>query len=303
MSSNDNRAVSMANPAGALVRLLIPLGEPNSLSAVGNPLLLFTPSGFPSCTADLQATRVSCGGLVPGAPYTLTRRRGKLAVRATADRSGGLHPRAFRGGRALAGGDVVRLSNGAERTLTKLHVAHLRVDISAQATVIASGRCQPGDYYGRPLTTPPVTATVDGNGVAGSGTICPVSGNAAGLSSRAIGQTDDLSGGQTVTRVPDIENTSPTQGETVYGPFIALANAGVPAPHATVASSSARIALTVVRSRHGGVVFHAYNVNTATGARVSGLAPGAYRATWVLTDNNGDTRTIRTRFQASQVLS
>jgi len=83
--------------------------------------------------------------------------------------------------------------------------------------VIASGRCEPGDYYGRPLTTPPVSAGVGADGVAGTGTICPVSGNAAGLSSRDIEQSDDLSGGQTLTQVPDIENTSPTQGETVYG--------------------------------------------------------------------------------------
>jgi len=61
--------------------------------------------------------------------------------------------------------------------------------------------------------------------------------------------------------------------------------------------------VTIVRSRDGRIVFRASNVNTATGATVRDLAPAAYRATWILTDANGDTRTIRTRFQASQVPS
>ena len=54
----------------------------------------------------------------------------------------------FRGSPGIRGGDVLTLTNRARRVLTRLHVAHLRVDIKATQTVIASGRCEPGLYYG-----------------------------------------------------------------------------------------------------------------------------------------------------------
>ena len=44
--------------------------------------------------------------------------------------------------------------------------------------------------------------------------------NAAGLSATNIVQTDELSGGSTTTSVPDVEDTSPMQGENVYGNFV-----------------------------------------------------------------------------------
>ena len=64
MSSEDNRAATNGNPVGALVRLTVPLGEPGSVSAQANDQILFDPSGFPSCTAELRVQ------LSPGQPFS-----------------------------------------------------------------------------------------------------------------------------------------------------------------------------------------------------------------------------------------
>ena len=53
MSSEDNRAVSILDPSGALVKLTIPLGEANSVGALSNGNVGFYPTGMPSCTANL----------------------------------------------------------------------------------------------------------------------------------------------------------------------------------------------------------------------------------------------------------
>jgi hypothetical protein len=111
-----------------------------------------------------------------------------------------------------------------------------------------------------------------------------------------IEQTDDLSGGLTRTEVPQLQFTSPTDGATLYGPFIALAGAGVLTRHHAVISSRAGVALTIRTATGNQAVFRAANVDTAAGTAVDGLAPGAYVATWRLTDANGDTRTVTTRF-------
>ena len=56
------------------------------------------------------------------------------------------------------------------------------------------------------------------------------------------------------------------------------------------------MALTITRAGSLRPVFHAANVDTASGVAVSALAPGPYLANWVLRDANGDTRTVTTRF-------
>jgi len=293
MSSQDNRAVASDNRPGALVKMTVPLGEPGSMSNIGNPQILFSPTGFPTCTADLRAQSVQCSGLVPGGRYALTRRRGARAVRGGGGQSGtATFPFAAAG---IRGGDLLTLTNRAGRVLTALHVAHLRVDIRAQQTVLASGTCQPGDYYGPPVTTIPSSAAVFA-GVAGSGTICPSSGRAAGLPVAHIAQVDDLSGGLTRTEVPNIQRTTPVDGETLYGPFIALAQTGRPGPNGSVLSTGSSVSLTIVSAASGRRVFLAANVATSQGVAVGGLPPGTYGATWVLTDANGDTRTISTEF-------
>jgi hypothetical protein len=293
MSSEDNRAVTPENRNGALVKLTVPVGEPASVSEIGNSQILFAPTGFPACTADLRAQTVRCSGLVPRVRYTLTRLRGAAAVRATARRTGAATFTHF--GAGIVGGDVLSLSNRASRVLTVLHVAHLRVDIRGQQTVVSAGTCQPGEYYGAPVSSIPSSLAV-GAGVAGSGTICSESGRAAGLPVAHIAQTDDLGGGQTETEVPNIERTTPLDGETLYGAFIAIAQTGLPGANGSVASTNASVALTIVKASSGHRVFGAINVATAQGAAVGALDPGVYVATWVLTDANGDTRTVRTGF-------
>jgi hypothetical protein len=198
-------------------------------------------------------------------------------------------------GLAVRGGDVVTLVNTAGRRLTSLHVARLRIDLVGNETVVASGSCQAGDYWGKPVTSPPIGASI-GVGISDSGTICPGSAKATGLPAAVIAQTDDFSGGQTVTQVPAIQSTAPIQDETLYGSFVASAQSGLPGLHGAVSAGGVPIALTITPpgSRHR--VFHAANVDTARGVAVPSLAPGPYVATWVLHDAAGDTRTITTRF-------
>ena len=58
-------------------------------------------------------------------------------------------------------------------------------------------------------------------GPADTGHVCQ--GDPTGLPSDTLAQTDDQSGGQTVTEVADLADSSPLPGETVYGTFTALA--------------------------------------------------------------------------------
>ena len=196
----------------------------------------------------------------------------------------------------LRGGDGVSLSNGS-RTLTTLHVAHLKVAVTEQQTALSGGTCEPGEYYGSPLADAPTNASAGGPGVALTGEVCPLNGHAAGLSTAAIAQTDEFSGGLTKTEVPSVQDTSPIQGETVYGPFTALAESGLPGPNGSVTPArGSAIAVRIAHARSGRVVFRAANVETQGGVLIKGLPAGAYTAAWTLTDASGDTRTVTTRF-------
>lgn len=285
MSTTDNRAESPLELNGALVKLTVPLGEPGAVAAVSNTQLPLVTTGFPECTAYLRIQSVGCSGLVAGARYRLGRRH------ATATLDGSILVRGLR----LHGGQRLTLTNAAGRRLTTLHVAHLRVAIIGNQTQIASGTCQAGDFYGPPLGATPVSDQV-GDGAFGTGTICPQSGKAKGLSTKDISQVDDFSGGQTTTQVPLIESTAPIQDETMYGSFVASAQSGLPGAHGSITATGAPVALTIAGAASRRPVFHATNVDTATGVPVPALAPGPYVATWVLRDANGDTRTVMTRF-------
>jgi hypothetical protein len=296
MSSEDNRANNAVTPNGALVKLTVPLGEPNSIPSILNQQLLFLPSGFPTCTAFLRIQTVTCAGLVPSARYTVRRGRGGAVRHARANLRGIASFHGFPGALAIRGGDTFALVNAARRRLTTLHVAHLRVDLLGASTRIASGRCEPGDYYGAPLKAPPIGLAVGAPGVGGTGTVCPLSGRAKGLSTRNIAQADEFSAGQTVTTVPMIESTAPIQDENLFGPFIASAQAAVPGPAGALETTNSRISLAITRAGSGRVVFRARNVDTARGVAVRALARGEYTARWVLSDAGGDTRTVITRF-------
>jgi hypothetical protein len=184
-------------------------------------------------------------------------------------------------------GGTVTLSN-RHRTLSTLQVANLRVDLSGGN--ITGGACSEDQYFGAPLTSAPTSAaagfpTALVGGSAGTGHICPNSGSPAGLPADTLAQTDETSGGETVTEVADVADTFPLAGETLYGTFTAPADA---------TDGSSPIALTIAK---GGVpVFSTSNVDTPDGVTVSGLKPGKYTATWVVTDANGDTRSVTTRF-------
>ncbi|MGH2914117.1 MAG: hypothetical protein ACRDMX_03930, partial [Solirubrobacteraceae bacterium] len=225
LSSDDNRGSYLIEPDGVLVDMSISLGEPDSIGALHNGQVLFAPTGFPTCTAFMRIGVMRCDGLVPKARYRLLR-AGKTIGRGRAGAAGVVTI----AGLDVAGGDVVTLVNAAGRRLTSLHVAHLRVGVIGSQTRIASGACQPGEYWGRPPSAPQPSVAV-GIGIGGSGTICPLSGRAKGLSAADIAQTDEFSGGQTETQVPLIESTAPIQDETMYGRFIASAQSGLPGPH------------------------------------------------------------------------
>ena len=302
VTSNDNRAFSVPdgptpNLLGGLVSLTVPVGEPNSISLFTSPLApQFTPTGLPACLADLEARAVRCFGLVPRHRYRVT--DGRRRITRVADATGSLTLRL-----GVRQGDQVSLSNGARR-LTTLHVAHLQVGIVGEETVLAAGHCQPGAYYGLPPTSfstnssagaPTSTAT---GGTALTGEICPNSGDASGLPTAAIAQTDELSGGLTRTEVPDIVDTSPGEGETIYGRFTAAAETGLPGPDNSVTptDSSSLVSLSIRPSAGGRPVFRAVNVDSRSGVPAPALRPGTYTATWVLTDANGDIRLIQTRF-------
>ena len=289
-SSLDNRGGYALEPNGALVEMTIALGEPGSITSVPNRQLLIAPSGFPTCTAFLRIRTVRCAGLVPHARYHLLRGGRRLGH----GRAGGAGAVTL-SGLAVRGGDVVTLVNAAGRRLTSLHVARLRVGLVGNETAVASGSCQAGDYWGAPVSKPPVSASI-GEGIGGSGTICPPSGHAKGLSAADIVQTDDFSGGQTVTQVPQIESTAPIQDETLYGSFVASAQSGLPGPHGAISATGVPVSLTITPAGSTHRVFHAANVDTRRGVDVPALAPGPYVATWVLRDAAGDTRTVTTRF-------
>jgi hypothetical protein len=292
-SSLDDRAFTPlsdpnSNLTGALVMLTVPAGEPDSVSSFFNPFLAVPLGGFPACTGDLEAETVTCTGLVPGETYTL--KDGAKSTSGMADGTGTVSVPL-----AIKGGNTVTLSNGS-RTLTTLQVAHLRAAIKGNQTVLSGGRCQPGEYYGPPVTTPPTNASAGSisGGIALTGEICPLNGNAAGLPTSAIAQTDEFSGGQTMTEVPSIVSTTPPRGENVFGAFTARARAGFPGPNNTIIPNDARITLQITRS--GKTVFSAPNVDTKRGVRVSGLQRGTYTAIWTLIDANGDTRSVVTQF-------
>jgi hypothetical protein len=250
----------------------------------------------PACIADLRLAAVSCSGLVPLERYALTRRRGHAVRHAIADFAGSIRIASLPGSLPIARGDLLTLANPQHRTLTTLHVAHLRVDIKGTASQIASGSCEPGDYWGAPLTSEPTSPAVGIPGEAGLGDVCSDDGKAAGLPAATIEQVDDLSGGATKTSVPLLTGTAPLNDAIVYGPFTALAQTGLSTGAGVVSPTGAKVSLTLRHQGSKRIAFHAANVATPGGRAVRGLRPGVYLATWIVRDLNGDTRTMLTRF-------
>ncbi len=296
LTSTDNRAPTPANPVGALVRMTVALGEPGSVSAVGNTLAELHLTGFPTCTADLRAQTVRCSGLVPHARYALGRapRRSVLIARAGAAGVATFGP--FPGTPGIRGGETLTLRNRSGRTVTALHVARLRVAIRGSRTVLSGGSCGAGEYWGPPVAAAPVGAGVGAPTVGGSGRICPLDGRAAGLPDRLIEQTDSFSGGVTRTEVPMLSSMTPAPGATLYGSFVALAQPALPGAHGGVVDVPARVDVAVSPRGSRRIVLRLSHVERAQGVSVPGLAPGVYAAVWTVRDANGDTRTITSDF-------
>ena len=300
-STNDNRAfqppdAAVPNGAGGLVNMTVPVGEPDSVGDISAANFTgLVPTGFPTCTADLGRQRVTCGGLVPKNIYTvwLGIQKGpglivELPVAlARADSGGFITARPF----ATPRDGMIILKNSASRTVTTLHVADIRVHIAGNSPTVESGTCSRLNYWGGPRRNPPINNSAGepslvAGGSALTGLLCPASGKAAGLPTRHLVQTDEYSGGSTMTEVAKLTSTSPTDGETMHGTFTALADAsGV---YSTISLSIARAGSKkpVARSQ----------IVSGRGATVSGLKPGGYVATWTVMNWNGDTRVVKTRF-------
>jgi hypothetical protein len=297
VTSVDNRAFAApnvrgaANIDGALVALTVPVGEADAAPDAAGSIAGFTPSGMPTCLADLASGAVGCQGLVPGGRYTLH------------DGSKVAHTRAGLGGTAIVElgvrkGDRVSLSNGA-RTLTTLHVARLKAVILGTSRTLSGGSCSPGDLWRTPLSSAPTggfagepTALFGGSAL--TGVICPPTGRAAGLPAGEIAQTDDRSGGVTFTRVAELVDISPIEGETMYGKFLAVAQA---------TDRRSPVSLAILRAGRHRRVFSAHNVNKNRGVPVRSLPAGNYIAVWTVHDRNGDIREYITRFVAEPASS
>ena len=108
-------------------------------------------------------------------------------------------------------------------------------------------------------------------------------------------QADDRSGGLTETEVADISNTSPIDGETVYGGFTARAQASFEGPNNELIPSGYPVALTILAA-NGKPAIEVDDVNTASGTPITKLKPGTYHAIWTWHDFTGDSHTIVTTF-------
>jgi hypothetical protein len=296
-TSLDNRAFSPpnlpggGNVNGALVAMTVPVGEADAAPDATGSLAGFTPSGFPACLTDLATGAVGCQGLVPGRHYTL--HAGSKVAHAAADLAGTVVVRL-----GVRRGSTISLSNGA-RTLTTLHAARLKVHILGSRRTLSGGSCAPGDLWRTPLSNAPVSGlagepSVLFGGSALTGVICPANGSAGGLPASEIAQTDDRSGGVTFTRVAELVDISPIEGDTMYGKFLAVAQA---------TDSRSPVSLAIFRAGGHKRVFSAHNVHKNRGAPVRALPTGTYKAVWTVHDRNGDTREYITRFVEERVSS
>jgi hypothetical protein len=290
VTSVDNRAFAApnlpggGNVNGALVALTVPVGEADAAPDNAGSIPGFTPSGMPTCLADLASGAVGCQGLVPGEHYTL--HDGSKVAHAQADLGGTVVVRL-----GVRRGSKVSLSNGA-RTLTTLHVARLKVHILGSSRRVSGGSCSPGQYWRGPLTTPPIggfagepTALFGGGAL--TGVICPASGRAGGKPANQLAQTDDGSGGVTFTQVAQLIDITPIEGDTMYGKFLAVAQ---------TSDRSSPVSLAIFKAGGHKRVFTARNVDRSRGVPVRALPTGSYSAVWTVHNGNGDTREYITRF-------
>jgi hypothetical protein len=165
-----------------------------------------------------------------------------------------------------------------------------------QQTVLSGGTCEPGDYYGKPITAPPTGQLVGLGGAAGTGLACPDDGRATGLPAANIEQTDDFSGGLTRTELVGVASLSPNNGATLYGAFVASAQPALFGFNDSIYGAPATVSLSVKRLGAKHRTTFVRNVAVGHGVKINALPAGVYAATWVVTNVNGDTVTVHTRF-------
>jgi hypothetical protein len=239
-----------------------------------------------SCTGNLSLETADCSGL-PAGDYDVTRvRAGSPDVSQTLTSlwAGGFASATFDD---LKSGDELKLRvHGGSVVLTGVRLATLRVDttqtslapfpfppFASQTTT--GGSCAPGTWLQAPYYY-------------GFGAVCPASGVVpAGLAGMAQSR-DDLSPGATLTTPATVLNTSPLEGENVYGTSVVA--------FADVDQASAPVALSF-GPRGGAKTAASGNANSAAGAVMTGIVAGTrYDATWVATNANGDTSAFGTKF-------
>jgi len=262
-------------------------GTLTTISDVG--LLGTAAAGPPTCTADLVTADVACTGLGSGA-FTVSRNGGLPAALVTSP----LYPGATvaRGDATLTGlraGDLVTLrETGASsgRALSTLHVASLRIDLDPSGG--EAGVCDPGKEFT-------------------GGAVCPQGGSFdAGLGADTA-LVDDLSGGGTQVSVPSLAIISPADASSVpSGGFPAVAavsgNGSDAQTDAQALAQTARVTLTLARqgsSAPASVHWLAPGTGSQgpeADAQITGLDPGGYNASWLLTDVHGDSAAVTDTF-------
>jgi len=254
------------------------LTVPAPLPGVGN---VFAANGStaPRCSADLVTLAVSCAPLSTGS-YSLTQVRGGTNL--------GSHPATVASGSetstfqlaSVQAGDELALSvaETGGRLLTTLHPDTLSVEAAETlsfgsiATRITGGKCQANAWFGA---------------VGGAG-VCPSSGIVPADSPTAL--EDELSGGATTVTPPLISYTSPMDGENVYG-------AGLTAFADLNTGATTPVTLSATPIGGGSAIAATGNPNSASGAKLSGLAAGTrYVAAWQLMDPDGNVVSLTSHF-------
>src|SRR5262249_9507094 len=141
-----------------------------------------------------------------------------------------------------------------------------RVDRS-QTTGFDTGDCLAGNYL---VTFPSLR-------------LCDPAGHIPPNDPSATTMADDFSLGLTSLTPPTIDDTTPLPFESMFGDFLAHAD---PSLAGTPVSYPVSLATDTVP----------YSPNVNGGMLISGVAPGRHTATWKVTDLNGDTYTLDTKF-------
>ena len=164
-----------------------------------------------------------------------------------------------------------------------LHVANLRVAIKRRGERDHLRELPAGRLLGRAADEHPVTSSSVGRVSPAAGSVCPPGGDAAGLPDTVIAQTDDLSGGETVTSVPELEGTAPANDAIVTGRVHRdRADRGHGSEQSRLWNGLGGAVDDHPRGL-GTAVFHSANVAVPSGVSVPALAAGVYSANWVVT--------------------